>query len=451
MWKDITNFTQIFLINDTLKRTTSIGLFATLIATALLFTSGCKESPVSTGRDVIPASDLIQIGFTDTIGVAVTSRYKDSTNTYRAARQVFGNFVDPEFGRYFATTYTQLLPPSGLDFGDLDSICFDSVVLSLDIDQIYGKLETPQTLQIHPLKEMFPDKSEFYVFDSLSFDESIELSNDRIIDLSNNGGPGIVRVRLDDEWGQKILTTSADTLGDKDLYLQKFPGIALKTKPVRHFSREPGAIFTLFTSNTTTRLEIHYHTKNADGVCDEAKVESFFVSTSTPRFHQVKRTDFENRLLGLELDDPDTKNLFEFIQGTLPIEMHIQFPSLSEMDEVAVSRADLVMKVDPDLLGSNNRFAPPFQLESYFADSVGEIDISLGPLANPALYNAEDGTYTISLTFHAQQLISRQIDNNGIILVPNNTLFQMNRAVFGGSEHPTLAPKFELTFSTLPQ
>ncbi|MCB0853130.1 MAG: DUF4270 family protein [Bacteroidetes bacterium] len=434
-----------------MKRNHSLRLSA-IVATALFFIIGCTGETGTTAIDVLPDSDLIGLTYSDTFTIEMETIVIDSFTTYQAGRQIFGNYLDPEFGDISAATYTEVLPRSGLNFGDTANIRYDSIVLRMNIDNYYGRLETPQALVINELTEKFPETDTMYSNDSLAYDAAWNLAGDRVLDFSQQG-VDIITVRLDDSLGRRILFANADTLGDKDLFKELFKGFYISTKPLRYFSREPGAIFSLFAASTSTQLEQYYQKRDSASGPFTAKMEPFLISLSTPRFHNFKCKNFNEKIISQYLTQPDQSTFYEVIQGGGIIN-YVKLPYIKNLGEVLISKAELLLYVETKFLGSNNRFQPPIELESIFADENKQEVIISGTrvlLSDPADFDANEGAYVIRLNNYIQELLIERRENYGFFLAPNNRSFQVNRAIFGGTGHPTLKPVLRVTYTNLPK
>lgn len=455
MWRGIIAFTLKSQIDCILNKIVFAWLSATLLVAAIFFVSGCENSGTFT-EEVLPKDDLIETRYTDSLPLVFNSIWLDTSDTYRADRQLFGNYIDPIFGRITAETYTEVLARAGLDFGARADLFYDSIVLKLDIESTYGRLETPQNLHIYELTESFPEDSLINSQTRLSFDSSRDLGKGYTLDLSESGvGSAQLRIRLDDELGKRLLFASADTLGSRELFLQLFKGFYIGTDPVTFLSREPGAIFTLFGSSSNTQLELHYKQREAGTQAFLAKIEPFLVSSSTPRFTHLSRTEFENSLLVEELDQPDTKQRLEFIQGGLTIKNFIKLPDLSDFGRIAISKATLVLTVDSASVSGSRNYVPPTFILPIFADENGEEVLLNGqPLLateNATEYNSSSNSYQMELSNYVQQLVNGQRENHGLILRVSGSEFRVSRAVFGGVDHPQYSPRLEITYTTLPR
>jgi hypothetical protein len=421
---------------------------------AMLFLSACQGDTGSFNDDILPEEDVIRTGYNDTLAVEFRSIWVDSIQTYRSSRQIFGNYIDPLFGRITAETYTEVLPRSNLDFGNKEDLIFDSLVLRLDIESSYGRIGTRQQLRLYELTESFPDPATISSKSSMAYDDSRNLAQSTLLDLEASKGAAEVRILLDGELGRRILFASPDTLGDKDLFQDLFHGFLISTEPVTYLSREPGAIFTMNSSSTATQMELYYKKREPGTQTYLSLIEPFPITGSTPRFSRIERSEVSDKLLTVELPQPDTAQAFEFIQAGALIKNFIKIPDLSSFGQVGINQAELVLFVDQSTLGSSNRFNPPPLLLPVFADANGEEVIFNGQrvlASSETAYDAVTGTYSISLTNYVQQLINEQRENYGILLLPNGPEFRVNRAVFGGMNHPSLKPALRITYTSLPR
>lgn len=427
-----------------------------MLLAALLFSAACEDTLGGIGEEVLPGDELIEFRSGDSLQLRLTSVRVDSSITFRTSVQLFGNYIDPQMGRISATTYTSFFPRSGLSFGKASNLIFDSLVLQLDIDGAYGRPATVQTLHVRELADLIPRD------DSLWSTAGMPLLPDELcpgcsIDLGARLGTGTVRVRLDDGLGRRLLFADSAVLADRTRFDDYFSGLALYTDPVSYLSREPGAIFSLAGTSTTTRLLLYYRKRDTDTSTFRTRTEPFVIANSSSRFHRLVRSDTDGKLVGEELIKPSPREVYEFLQAGLQVRMFVEVPNLASLGRVAISRAELVLRVDQDQLGSDNRYTPPSALVAVKADDQGEVLVTDGALTaidsrtSQIAYDATRRTYTISLTNYFQRILNGDEPNTGFYLIPLGTGTTVNRAVIGGIDHPKYAPKFIVTYSTLPR
>ncbi|GAB4427822.1 MAG: hypothetical protein OHK0039_46290 [Bacteroidia bacterium] len=421
---------------------------------AIFFLPACEDLG-NFDRDILPVSDHVDTRYTDTIEIEFETRLLDSVTNYRADLQLFGNYIDPQFGRITAETYTQVLPRSNLNFGSAQDLIFDSLVLKLNIESTYGRLATTQTLRVYELQDTFPDADAISSRTRLAYDTSNDFGNGYQINLEASSGVAIVRVRLDDALGRRLLFADPAILAERDKFQDFFKGLYIGTDPVDFLSREPGAIFSLIGSSSNTQLELYYKLREGSSQAYRPQVEPFQIASSTPRFTRLTRTELSDKLLATELTQPDTTARYEFMQGGLLIKNFIRFKGIEDLGSIAVASAELILPVDTSILGSSDRLRPPANIVPVFAGEDGqEVTTSGGDLvAATSLipYNSTQGYYSISLTNYVQQIANGQRLNYGLVLLPENYVYRINRVAFGGNGHPSLAPKLKLIYTTLPR
>ena len=350
------SYTQPSQTDTNLIFSKKLWLFILSWMAATTFLVSCDEGPNGLGSEVLPNGDLVNVTFSDTSTVQLQTLVFDSINTYQSSLQLMGNYVDPLFGTISAKTYTQVFPRSGLNFGDPSELIFDSLVLKLTFASGYGRLDQAQTLRVYELTEDMPDTTLIYSSRQLAHD-SKDLSNGKQLDFTGGTIAPIVRVRLDDALGERILFGDSTVLADRNSFLdQVLKGLVLETDPVKFVSREPGAVFSLFGNDSDSLLVLHYRKYDTASQTYLPYREPFLITNSTPRYHSLTRTNTSGTLFAENTQVPDTARSYEFLQSGLLTKTWVQFPTLNFDEPALVSRAELILPVDPATLGFFMRF-----------------------------------------------------------------------------------------------
>lgn len=429
-------------------------LYPAFLGAAMLFSIGCSENlPGPLGEDVLPSEDTLGVVNVDTFRVILESRIRDEVKTGNANLALLGNYIDPELGRISTTTYSKLsLPGVEVEFGE--QLEFESVTLNLRFISFYGNVSTPQKLEVYNLQGSLPDSLD----DLKSNSPAPALDADNLagsftIDFSETGSVGDISVPLDASIGEYLLNTPVDNLLNNEVFRQYMKGLAFTTTPVGFSdSREPGAVFYLDLGSTESFVELSYSRFDAGTNERVEETFNFRFDGDNNAYHRIERSDFQNvRMLGIDgiLDD----NMYEFIQSGALIETFLDIPGINDLEQVAINRGTITLKVDDEFLGGGNRFQPPSAILAYLADEDRNYErdeegrVTLFGVFN---YNTTEGGYVIDMAGHVQQVASQNRENHGFILVPEDSSFTLNRAVLIGTEHPTEAPKFNLTYTKLP-
>lgn len=455
------SYTLPFQTDIHLSKNKNLWLFILTWMTATTFLVSCEQGPNGLGAGVLPEGDLINVIYTDTISIDLQTIVVDSINTYQATNQLVGNYIDPQFGTISAKTFTQVFPRSGLNFGDPADLIFDSLVLKLTFNNFYGRLDQPQILRVYEITEQWPDTIVIYSNTELAHSTE-DLGNGRQLTFSEDEVlSGTVRTRLSDELGERILFGDSTILSDRDLFLNDvLKGLVFETDPVQFINREPGAILSMFGGTSDSLLILHYQKFDESTQTYLSFQEPFLITNSTPRFHSLARTDFESTLFGQLTATGDTSDRFEFIESGLFTKTWVRFPTINFDEPFLVSRASLVLPVDPDLLGSEDRYSPPLQILALRADETGteivENNLGLSVSSNNVslVYDADRQAYIIPITGYFQSLFNGSIeDDNGFTILPVNARSAINRAILAGTKHPNpdLRPKLELTVGSIPR
>jgi hypothetical protein len=404
----------------------------------------------------LPPDEVLQIKYTDTAGVSLRSMLVDQIRTANASSQLFGNYIDPEFGHIQAATYTEIIPTvTNLDFGDSASLRFDSLVLFVDITSAYGRFDSPQRLQIHELTQAIPDSSVLLTSKLELATDPLNLAGDYVIDFSGNDRFSDLRVTLDPSLGKRLLYADAASLVDGTAFVTFFKGLYISTDPVAFLSREPGAVFTASLSSTATQMSLFFGQRDDTGTFVDQRV-NFRVSTFTnQKYSSIRRSnDYQNRLLGKVLNE-QVNEQYEVVQAGSMIRTYIKFPGIDNWPRVGINRADLIIKVDNQFSGSvsgvSQRYTPPPSLLLVIADEDSTPFLAAnngGFLVNSAAnYDTELGGYEFRVTNYIQEIISKKRDNNGLVIMAQDSATTVNRAVIGDIAHPTLRPELRITYT----
>jgi hypothetical protein len=420
----------------------------------MLFSVGCSENvPGSLGEDVLPPQDTLGIVNVDTFSIVLESNIRDNVQTGSAPLSLFGNYIDPELGRISATTYSKMrLPGVEVEFGE--ELQFESITLHLRLITLYGNVATPQKFEVYALTEAIPENtSELTASTPAPALDPDNLAGDFEINFSDDGSVDDLIVPLDASIGEFLLNTPVENLLNDEAFREYMRGLAFRTADVGFSdSREPGAVFYLDLGSNESFLELGYSRLDPGTNERVSETFNFRFDGDNNAYHRVERSEFTDvRMLGIQGIEED--DMYEFIQAGALIETYLNVPGINDLQQVAINRATLTLKVDDEFFGGGGRYAPPPSILAYLANEDrgylrdDEGRITLFGVFN---YNSGEGGYVIDIAGHAQQVASQNRENNGFILVPDDSSFTLNRAVLAGTAHPVDAPKLRLTYTVLP-
>lgn len=422
---------------------------ATLAGWFLFFLSAC-ERPKTIGAEIVPPGDVIGLRFTDTVKVLPGTLVRDSTRTDETNTLMFGNLIDPEFGRIQTASFAQFrMTGSNLVFGD--SLILDSLVLELALDGFYGNYSDPQKLKVYELEESMLREAEYYNTDSIAV-KGTNLAMKT--ELKFNAGSELlsgIKIRLNDALGNRILQAGSDNLLNNQAFLQFFKGLYFSTEAVPQSSREPGAIYYVQPQSPATKLTLYYKGKMGDVFYDTLSY-NFIINDDAAYFNRIIRSEYQGRLFGQSLQDTTGKaQPYIFLQAGTLSDIWLKIPDLTALKPAIVNRAMLEIAVLDEFNGANNKYLPPRNLDMFYADENGRAALFFGSLT----YNAEKSVYQLGATSpfaqYCQTVISGRLPNYGVIIRSSAASTSINRVVLGGPGHPTRPPRFHIYYTLAPQ
>ena len=128
---------------------------------SLLLSISCKKKENLLGQNSIDQNELLNSDGIDTFSLQTFSYFDDSVISDNAIFGILGSYNDPVFGTYRSEIYTQiLLSGSSPNFGDLNDVIIDSMVLGLVYNGLYGDVGA-QTIEVYEMgEELFIDSTD---------------------------------------------------------------------------------------------------------------------------------------------------------------------------------------------------------------------------------------------------------------------------------------------------
>lgn len=417
----------------------------------MIFVPSCKD-PNETGLDVLPDEDLIAGKYVDTFQVYISSSLVDSVNSYRTSSGLLGTYTDNEFGQMSAAIYTQFrIVGTNLAFSpNPGNLSLDSIVLSLDFSSVYGRYDDPMPLLVHEITENFPDNDADTLFSSqqLGYDATYDYASGYKIDFQGLAGfKDFINIRLDDSLGRKLLFANTDSMVDNGTFTSFFKGLRISTLSADgSLSREPGGIFTVDLESSNSHLKLYYKDST------ESLTYTYPIGSAAKYYSQIQRTDYQTRMVNQILGDSSMPELAQYavLQAGGLIKAYIDIPGLANFPKAGINRAELVLPVAEEFLGSQDRFTPPTQVLIYATDSTGRNPYYTTSFNSSATWDPTTSSYTIPLTLTMMQILDKRLPTTKFILVPNNENSTINRAILGGAANATLKPKLRVILTELP-
>jgi hypothetical protein len=391
---------------------------------------GCTD-PTTLGSDLLD-EDAAQLEIIDSFTIEASTIPGERVITYSPFTALQGymvnNLQDPVFGSSRATTHLQArLEFTRPNFSDAEP---DSLVLVLAYDTagFYGNLDEPFTLDVHRASEFLDQNDNFFSDTTVTFDPSpigsvtITPANIDTVTFVDylQGEPDTqqqvtLRIPLDLMLAQELINLDTTTYESDTSFIRAFNGLTLRAPNPTQSSIS----FDMFSQQSGMYL---YYKR--DTLFRQFRFTFSNFSTKFVTFeHDYTGTPIEPYL---QSPEPSNDSIL-FAQGMQGVNVSFRFPTLSNLNNVILNRAELV--VHSTVLGIDDpaNFNPAEQLIFYRRSDDGELtaidDVQLAsddladkfggqPEASPT---GEGVLYRFTLSTHFQDVIDGLADDEIIL------------------------------------
>ena len=355
-----------------------------ICAVMLLFHLNSCKDPVITDKGNTLNFQNINLYHIDTCSVVFNTVPDRTLIASGVSTGVLGSMNDIFFGKTFASMYAQCLlstvQPTGFP-GDV----LDSAVLILPFSSTtskYGKCDKPIDVVVYELaQDMLPGYT-YYASDGFSvYGQPIGVRTNYIPDLSDSvffidpyisnnvdvpyhGQAPMLRVRLSNAFGNKLLNTPDTTLQSSLYFIEYFKGLYITTNP----SKVGDGLMYFNVGNTTCNISMYYH--NAASGIPDTSVFQFQMSnygvTVNHWDHYYGGTLVQNLLSN---PNPNGDKV-GYIQAGGGTKLKMTLPTLKNLPpNIGITKAELIMPIMDTLL-SDPSYSPPPALTMYRIDDT---------------------------------------------------------------------------------
>jgi hypothetical protein len=384
----------------------SLSLLVGLIAVS------CTD-PNTIGLEVQPTSDNIIISDTSSINWQTSATESvDSLRTDEALSLILGELDDSDFGNNRSSFYSQiLLTDNNTDLGTNPTV--DSVVLSYTYSGYYGdELADFTSIDVLVLQDDIYKDSVYYSTSypiptpgGMSYIESFSVSNDTEKPL--------LKVKLNNDFGDLILDLENEGLKDNEVFLENFKGISV-------VASAQNTMLYLNPDGSNSFLKIYYHNEDSDSLSldfelggDAARINLFneknnnAIIEDDSNIHLQSMAGYKAKITLGDLDV--IKDTLEGkVINKVTIDFDVESDSQSEYEEAHEKL--VLVRVDNE---GNNVFLTDFTLE-------GETHFG-GKL--------EGDIYSFNITRYFYQLLNNSSYTNDLYLMPAGAAINANRTI----------------------
>ena len=412
----------------------------------VLFLIACKKKEHTVGTEILDPSVLLNSNETDTFQLKTFTILEDSAISMNPAYEVLGSFSDPKFGTTDASFYTQLRL-SGLvpNFGDLNDIIIDSMVLGLEYRGHYGAL-TPQTFEVYELNESIYKDSTYYAFTTKNvkttnlIDPNHQTITPKPYDKSVIGIDTVdsqLRLYLDTNLARNFMTeaNSGTSFTSNESFLTYFKGLYIKTNNGPLASGQGGLLY-FDVNDPLSKMTIYYRQAGI------LKRYDFVINAECADFTHV-------------VCDNSGKNIATVIQDTISGQTEyyaqsfnaravVQIPGLSNIPKNAViQKAYLYLPVQYQIAST---YSPGVEVSVATLKEFGSSDYySVGVLG---AYDNYFKHFKINLRDYIQAVVNENIANTQLIISPRMFINSGDRIIFNGPNTTNKnKPKLVITYT----
>lgn len=433
----------------------------TFVALLSLLVSSCTKDITPIGLGLLDPSELLNMGYTDTIQINAYTILDDSIYTHSISINSVnyiqvGSMYDPIFGRTTADLYSQIfLSQSRTRFGITP--VFDSAYLYLPYSSSYGDTLTNMTFHVYALTESIYDSINSYSYSKLSYDPTPlgEITfqpkpHDSAFYDGVKQAPTL-RIPINSKFANSIFSIQDTNILNSNVeFVKSFKGICITAEPQN--SPGKGAILSFVMPADYFRLQMYYHNPG-----DTVKVYNFAIAASSSKFQNYNHYGYADAIPQLRQQlagDTLLGKQFLFAQGLGGTKIKIQFPYLAkwfDTEKIVINDAQLIL--------GNASVSDVFKNPSYVSlRGIGEngttspfitVDENEDASYFDGSYNSSTNSYRFRLTRYIQGIMTGKIRNNGLHLIIPGSTVNASRLVLNGTSSPQSDLKLYIRYTKL--
>ena len=408
----------------------------------------CKKKEYALGSDVIDASTILNGSSVDTFTLRTYSIEEDTVISDNPANVVLGSYLDPTFGSYSASFYTQLRL-AGVDpnFADPSEIVIDSFVLALEYVGYYGALD-PQTFEVYELEESLSLDSTYYSFSNLTHSTTNLVPAENATVTPNTSSPTIVdgdslapqlRIHLDTNMARNLIveaTSESGSFSSNEAFLDFFKGLHIKTNNNTQLQSEGAALY-LDINDPSSKATIYFKQNG------EATSYDLLMNSDCADFTHVDLDASNTSLDEVIADSTLGKN--EFYAQAFGPRAAVSIPGLLNLPEnIVIHRADLSLPIQYQ---TGYKYQPGNNLS--VATRIDSSSTQLANIGVIGVYNSLDKNFNINIREYVQSIVNKELPLTELIVSPLFFINSAERIIFNGSNTINkMKPKLTITYTS---
>lgn len=414
-----------------------------LLAFLIFASTSCRKGELI-GREVQVGDNDILLNTTEDFHISAQTILAKRERTDERFEGMLGAYIDPIFGKNVISYISQYnLEKEGFDFGDPDSVVFDSAFVSFRLSGGYREKDLDSDLKsimhfkVYELSEDLYLDSIYYsdrnvrIQPSLvgEFNGSVSLTDS--IFIEGNPQPAQIRIKLSDGWGQKMISADPSVFETNEAFKIFMKGLMIQPIQTTQ-ANSNGAVFYFYPYSGFTNVTIHYHNNSDTGTY------SFITNNQTANYMQFEH-DYDAAPVSAIFNDTATGSQTLYLQATIGTDVQLEMKDIVAKfgaDPKIINYAELIIPVD-----SNQPYYPLNQLtlsrklENGTAEFLPD-QVQTGDRKIDGEYDADKHRYRFRITQYIQEIIqnySSGDDKSEILLLsPFGNNITANRSVVLG-------------------
>jgi len=428
------------------------SILLTLIAVITIFAYSCKKEPDEVGASIIPESNILKLGFTDTASLKAYSRLVDSVRSDETIVNLLGSYTDPVFGRVTTSFYSQFrLPVTNYDFGSNPQP--DSLVLSMKYAGYYGDTNLPQSIHVYEMSQAIFRDSVYFSnqnlpnygtdFANYSFYPRPRTS---LITADDTLAPQI-RINLSKysfELANKILNADSIDLSDNEQFLEYFHGLYIEAEP----NPNQASILYLDMMNVLSNLTLYYHNDSSDSLYLVLNVNENAARFGHFNHHGYQQADqdFKNQLLYNDTSLGKQQLYLQTMGGVVStIEIPYIYNWFENQQKVLVNEARLIMTPYDD---QSDLYTKPSSLSLLKLNEEGNSEFLEDQFEGEGYfggaYDSASNSYYFRITKYVQDLMMGRQEDYGLSLYISGVSVRAERLWLYGTEPADTSKRLRL-------
>jgi hypothetical protein len=400
--------------------------------------------------------DLLSMGYSDTTQIVAYSISEDSVFTGNLTYTMLGSMNDPIFGTTTATAYTQIfLSKSTTRFGT--NPVFDSAYFYIPYNGSYGDTLSNMTLHVYRLTDSINSQVDHYSNSSLAYDKDNPLGeitfqpkpHDSAFFDGKTQAP-FIRIPINSSFGNLMFNADTNYLNSSALFIKYFNGVCLVADP--QTTPGKGAIITLSMPSDYSNIIMYYHNT------EDTLSYIFPITTDCQRFQNYNHNGYAEAIPTLkhQLDKSDISlgQQFLFAQGMGGVKIKIEFPYIKQWfnkEKVVINDAQLII----GNASTSDVFTNPAALTLRGVGEAGSTspneiaDVSDAEGYFDGTYSSTSNAYRFRIKRYLQQVMTGEINNNGLHLIIPSASYVGTRLVLNGTSSPQSDLKLYLRYTKI--